>query len=192
MRDDYDFSQGAKNPYTKESPTSVTRLIIFSGLPGTGKTSIARELAAKMKAAFLRIDTVEQALIDSGLIKSGDDLGPAGYMVAQALAADNLLSLSVITDPVNPFAVTRDAWREVAIKCGVKYLEIEVVCSDQEEHRRRIETRQPDIPGLKLPTWNEVINREYQPWNRERLVIDSSTQSVHQAVEAIMSCLPTL
>lgn len=188
MRDGYDFSQGTKNPYSKESPAPVTRLTIFSGLPGTGKTSIARELAVKMKAVFLRIDSVEQALIDSGLIKSGDDIGPAGYMVAQALAADNLcVGLSVITDPVNPFAVTRDAWRDVAIKCGVKYLEIEVVCSDQEEHRRRIETRQPDIPGLKLPTWNEVINREYHPWNRNRLVIDSSKQSVEQAVNLILS-----
>ncbi len=107
-------------------------LVIFSGLPGSGKTTIARALAIKIKAAFLRIDSLEQALVNSGLIKTGDDIGPAGYMAAQTLAADNLrLGLSVITDPVNPFTVTRDAWRDVAVECGVKYLEIEVICSEE-------------------------------------------------------------
>ncbi len=162
-------------------------LVIFSGLPGTGKTTIARALAIKMKAAFLRIDSLEQALVNSGLIKTGDDIGPAGYMAAQALAADNLrLGLSVVTDPVNPFAITRDAWRGVALECGAKYLEIEVICSDQAEHKRRVESRISDIPGLKLPTWDDVICREYHPWNRDRLVIDSSALSVDQAVDMIM------
>ncbi len=163
-------------------------LVIFSGLPGTGKTTIARALAIKMKAAFLRIDSLEQALVNSGLIKAGDDIGPAGYMAAQALAADNLrLGLNVITDPVNPFAITRDAWRDVALECDTKYLEIEVICSDQVEHKRRIENRVSDIPGLTLPTWDDVIGREYHPWNRDRLVIDSSALSVDQAVDMIMA-----
>ena len=163
-------------------------LVIFSGLPGTGKTTIARALAVKTKAAFLRIDSLEQALVNSGLIKAGDDIGPAGYMAAQALAADNLrLGLNVITDPVNPFAITRDAWRDVALECDTKYLEIEVICSDQVEHKRRIENRVSDIPGLTLPTWDDVIGREYHPWNRDRLVIDSSALSVDQAVDMIMA-----
>ena len=162
-------------------------LIIFSGLPGTGKTTIARGLAARMEAAFLRIDTLEQALVNTGLLKTGEDMGPAGYMITQAIAADNLrLGLTVITDPVNPFAMTRDAWRETALNCGVKYLEIEVVCSNQTEHQRRVESRHADIPGLKLPTWAEVINREYHPWNRGHLVIDSAKLSVDQAIEVII------
>ncbi|CAM3662066.1 AAA family ATPase [Legionella longbeachae] len=33
-------------------------LVIFGGLPGTGKSSIARELAKHLKAVYLRIDTV--------------------------------------------------------------------------------------------------------------------------------------
>lgn len=166
-------------------------LIIFSGLPGTGKTSIARELAIKFKAAFLRIDTLEQALIDSGLVKKGDDIGPAGYMIAQALAADNLrLGLSVVTDPVNPLALTRDAWRDTAINCGVQYLEIEVVCSNQTEHRKRIENRRSDIPGLQLPTWAEVTKREYHPWNRGHLVVDSAELSIEQSVDFILGHLP--
>ncbi len=37
-------------------------LIVFSGLPGTGKTTIANDLAAMTSAVYLRIDTIEQAI----------------------------------------------------------------------------------------------------------------------------------
>ena len=35
-------------------------LIVFSSLPGTGKTTIAKDLAAQTDAVYLRIDTIEQ------------------------------------------------------------------------------------------------------------------------------------
>ena len=37
-------------------------LIIFSGLPSVGKTSIARELARQINAVYLRIDSMAQAM----------------------------------------------------------------------------------------------------------------------------------
>ncbi|HEY6734138.1 MAG TPA: AAA family ATPase, partial [Roseiarcus sp.] len=40
-------------------------LIVFAGLPGTGKSSVARELAGKLDAVWLRIDSIEQAIRDS-------------------------------------------------------------------------------------------------------------------------------
>jgi predicted kinase len=43
----------------------------------------------------------------------------------------------VIAESVNPLPVTRAAWRETAGRAGVPAVEVEVVCSDLAEHRRR-------------------------------------------------------
>ena len=42
----------------------MTNLYIFAGLPGTGKSTLAQQLARRFKAVHLRIDTIEQGLRD--------------------------------------------------------------------------------------------------------------------------------
>ena len=166
----------------------VPTLIIFSGLSGTGKTTIARELAKRVGAVYLRIDSIEQALRDSGAVTN--PLNDAGYRSAYALAEENLrLGLTVVADSVNPLKLTRDAWVEVAKRTHARTLEIEVLCSDPKEHRRRVEERIVDIPGLRLPTWDEVVSREYHQWNREHVVIDTAACSVEQSVNIIEGLL---
>jgi predicted kinase len=59
-------------------------LIVVGGLPGTGKTTIARALAEELAAMYIRIDTIEQALSSSGAVPG--DMGPHGYVVAYAVA----------------------------------------------------------------------------------------------------------
>lgn len=162
-------------------------LVVFGGLPGVGKTTIARQLAAETGAVFLRIDVIEMALHDEGVEVEGH-----GYAVAYALAESNLrLGLTVIADSVNPIPLTRDAWRAVAAQAGAALVEVEVVCSDAVEHRRRVEARVTDLPGFVPPTWDEVVGRDYRPWDRERLVIDTAGAEPDVAVALIRSALPT-
>ena len=153
-------------------------LFIFGGLPGTGKTELSTYLAQKVSAVHLRIDTIEQALRDGGLTIAG----PEGYIIAYRIAADNLrLGLPVVADSVNPLDITRQAWREVAAQVGAPFREIETICSDKTEHRRRVETRKIGIPGLKPPTWQDVIEREYHLWQEEHFVIDTAGQTPEES-----------
>jgi predicted kinase len=156
-------------------------LIVIGGLPGTGKTSLAGRLARILDAMHLRIDTIEQAIRTSTV--AADDVGPAGYVVAYAVAEDNLrLGRIVVADAVNPLASSRAAWRGVAQRAGVAHLEVELICSDASEHRRRVESRRPDIAGHRLPTWDEVRARAYEPWTGDHVVIDTAQRTLEDSV----------
>ncbi|EJZ21787.1 hypothetical protein RCCGEPOP_08150, partial [Rhizobium sp. Pop5] len=140
-------------------------LIIFGGLPGSGKTTVARALAGRLGGVHVRVDTIEQAIRASG--DPSRDVGPAGYVVAYGVAEDNLtLGRLVIADSVNPLEITRDAWLAVAARSKVRAVEVEVICSDKIEHRRRVETRKTDVEGLVKPTWQEVADRVYDDWRQ--------------------------
>jgi hypothetical protein len=60
-----------------------------------------------------------------------------------------------------------------------------MVCSDPERHRERVEMRVADIPGHRVPTWQEVVDRDYQAWQGDRLVIDTAFLRVDQSVKLI-------
>jgi predicted kinase len=156
-------------------------LVVFGGLPGVGKTTIASRLAAQIGAVFLRIDVIEMALHDEGVEVEGQ-----GYAVAYALAESNLrLGLTVIADSVNPIPLTRDAWRAVAARAGARLVEVEVICSDAAEHRRRVEARVADLPGFVSPTWAEVVERDYAPRADDRLVIDTAVMALEESVATL-------
>jgi predicted kinase len=165
-------------------------LIVFAGLPGTGKSTIARLLAQRLSAAWLRIDTIEQALRTCATLPNG--VVAEGYAVGYGVAEDNLrIGRTVVADSVNPLAVTRDAWVAVAARAGVPVIEIEVVCSDSAEHRRRVETRVTEVPGLVLPTWESVRQRDYQAWDRPHRVLDTAALSAEACVAVVLADLAT-
>ncbi len=165
-------------------------LIIFSGLPGVGKTTIARELARQIGAMHVRIDSIEQAIRDCTAVVP--PLDEAGYRVGYAIAQDNLrIGRAVVADSVNPLLITRDAWLKVGQNAQVDTIEIEVICSDSREHRSRMESRLADISELRLPTWEEVSSREYHVWNREHIVLDTAKRSVAQNVKIVREALPS-
>ena len=157
-------------------------LVVIGGLPGVGKTTIGRALSARIGATYLRIDVIEQALRAAGPV------GAMGYVVGMAVAESNLATgQTVIADCVNPVRESRRGWREAAMRAGAGLIEVEVICSDVVEHRRRIEERRSDIDGLIVPDWQAVVEREYAAWDEKRLVIDTARYQVEDAVEAVLA-----
>jgi predicted kinase len=113
-----------------------------------------------------------------------------GIAWGMRLRRDNLrLGRTVIADSVNPLSITRDAWLASAHRAAVRAIEIEITCSDPAEHRRRVETRTTDVPELPALTWRDVVARDYQPWDRERVVIDTAGQSVDDSVTTLRAAI---
>jgi predicted kinase len=94
-----------------------------------------------------------------------DTAAEVGYTAAAGVARDNLhLGLPVVADCVNPVAESQAGWRAVATETGARLVEIRLVCSDADEHRRRVEGRVADIPGHRQPTWQDVSTSTLAPW----------------------------
>ena len=161
-------------------------LYVFGGLPGVGKTELSLQLAKKIGAVHLRIDTIEQAMRNSGI----RNIGPKGYNVAYKIACDNLaLGLSVVSDSVNPLNLTRQAWRNVANQAGTRIYEIEIVCSDPVDHRQRAESRVSTIRDLDPPSWEDILERTYDKWDVDHIVIDTACESPHESMVKLEAAL---
>lgn len=158
-------------------------LISFAGLPGTGKSTIARALSVATGAVYLRVDEIDAAIWAHDPDR---DIGPESYHIAAALAASNLwLGHTTIVDCVNPWAITRQIFAAAAQRAGVRLLGVELTCSDPALHRHRVESRKIDVPGLTPPDWAKVVRRDYTPWTQADLRIDTARQPVPEAVAEI-------
>lgn len=140
----------------------------------------------KISAVYLRVDTVEQAI--RSVSEQNQKIGPEGYFVLYELTRENLqLGSTVVTDSVNDIILVRNTFRDIAISLNVPFLEIEIICSDKEQHRYRVENRKSDIPGLTPPDWVQVQHRDYEPWDREHLQLDTAMLSATACVDKILA-----
>lgn len=115
-------------------------LIQLAGLPGAGKSTLARELAVSYRTVVLDLDTIKSALL-------GKDVpwglaGGAAYEVIWALTDESLgLGRSVIIDTPARHANIPVRGQEIAERHGATYRFVECVCPDTDELRRRLRTR---------------------------------------------------
>ena len=160
-------------------------LLSFSGLPGVGKSTIARQLAMETGALWLWVDEIEVAMRASHMEIS--DLADGGYAAAQAVAKRALMQgYDVIADCVNPLRMTRDGWASVARDVGAEFHQVSVVCSDATEHKKRVESRVVSLDGWQAPTWIEVKQRKFEPFvNENEVIVDTCKLSVDGAVSIL-------
>jgi predicted kinase len=169
--------------------TSPT-LIVLSGLPGSGKSTVAEGLSRTLSIPLFSVDPIEAAMWRGGLSK--DQTGIAAYDVAIALADEHLrLGHSVIVDAVNPIEAPRAAWRSLAATYRAEMKIIECVCADEAVHRQRIEARVRNIAGMPEVSWARAQRRraEYEAWTDARLTLDTSAKSADQLIAEALNYL---
>jgi predicted kinase len=165
-------------------------LIVVSGLPGTGKSTVAAALADRWTAVHLSVDQVEDAMLGAGLPHAWTT-GVAAYEAVRAAAEQNLaLGRVVVVDAVNDSAVARQTWTRAAEASGSTVWFAVLTPPETSEHRRRLERRDRGLRHLPEPTWDQVRARaaEFEPWDLDCIVVDSG-QPVDAAVSEIAAAV---
>lgn len=150
-------------------------LIAMAGLPGSGKSAVANELARALGCAVLSVDPIEAAMWRAGVGRD-QPTGLAAYVVAEDLARQQLLlGNDVVVDAVNDVEPARQQWRSLAARLEQPLAFVEVYCSDEGEHQRRLAGRQRGIDGFPEPTWESVVGRKggFSDWGDKRVRVDS-------------------
>jgi predicted kinase len=155
---------------------SKPNLIVMSGLPGSGKSTIAECVAARLKIPLLSVDPIESAIVKAGVTKSFET-GLAAYLVAETLASEQLkLGNSVIVDAVNAEEEGKNIWRSLADRYELELVILDVFVSDQVLHKKRLASRVRGLHGFSEITWDAVEARQksFTAWKEPMLRLDSS------------------
>ena len=153
------------------------KLIIFSGLPGTGKSTLAEAVGKELCIPVFARDWLEATLLRCELQSTKEDksLSWAGYELMTVLAERQLiLGQSVILDSVAGTETIRSTWRQLSRQYDADWRVVECICSDEALHRSRLKIRKRNIPGWHELEWSDVekVKQYYPPWNDERLKLD--------------------
>ncbi len=165
-------------------------LIVISGLPATGKTTLAAALARRIEATHLSVDTVEDALLGAGL-EQGWTTGVAAYEAVRVAAEQNLeLGATVVVDAVNDSDAARQTWRDAAKTTGAAVFFVLLRPPPPADHQARLRARARTLRLVHEPTWEDVVERAqtYEEWAGDPIEL-SATEPVEALVDQLHQVL---
>jgi predicted kinase len=145
------------------------KLILFSGLPGTGKSSLARQVASKFSFPLFNKDYFESILYNN---KFTEGKSVHGYHLLLETAELQLsLGLSLVLDAVFPRVGFRERVRDMAKQFGAKLYIIHTYCSDEKVHQKRLINRVSQVPWTAV-NWERVqeIRSFYTIWQENEIL----------------------
>jgi predicted kinase len=170
-------------------PASRPVLVLLTGIPGCGKSTLAESLARRLRAPVFSMDWQLGALVPFGLLREDNTDPVADVQLVSAAARQLQLGLTVIIDATGHRRDTRDRWRTLVENMGGDFVGVECVCTDDLLLRARVEGRDRGIPGWHgTVEWEHVLRMRglWEPWTEPHLVVDSATDSPETAVRRVL------
>ncbi|MEU6060922.1 adenylyl-sulfate kinase [Streptomyces sp. NPDC047097] len=164
----------------------------LTGLPSAGKTTIAHELAARLRAEGRRVEVLDgdeiREFLSAGLGFSREDrhtnVQRIGF-VAELLASHGV---HVLVPVIAPYADSREAVRKRHGAEGTPYLEVHIatpveVCSVRDVKGLYAKQAAGEISGLT------GVDDPYEEPERPDLRIESQHQTVAESAQAVYALL---
>lgn len=173
----------------EENVRMAPKLVILAGLPGTGKTTLARRISKRLSLVYLRVDCIEAPFIVHNPNAGSEG---EGYQALINLAKENLkIGHGVVIDTVNPLHLSRAMFMDLSKETKAETFQFELKIGDISLHKKRVEERKSDILNHRVPTWQDVLNREYDEWDENKdgpvtiIWMDDGEQAFRTCVETI-------
>jgi predicted kinase len=182
--------RGGSSPTPNHGHVRPPWLVALKGLPGVGKTTLARELASSLGWPLLDHNDIKDALEAS----AAGVPGRASYELLFKLAGRQLLlGLSVFCDSPLISAGLYGLARRTAAEAGARVGVIECCLVDEAVHRRRLEARQGlHRPEGRLTTWEQLLTFRDRhsatasyPIDAPHLVVDASKPLPEQVADSL-------
>jgi predicted kinase len=153
-------------------------LIIFSGLPGTGKSTLANRLARELRWPLLRIDDIVNNIPDNPTV----DFWDSQVEVLLTLTETQLeLGLDVIIDSV--FMNTdRQHAQAIAQKHQAHFRPIYTFLSDDKIWEERLTKRYIELNNPAVSTWEQVKYQRthFRPWEPDTALFVDALNSLEE------------
>jgi predicted kinase len=165
--------------------------IVMRGYPGTGKSTIARLLAAALHAPLIDRDIIRQMAVD--LFGALPQVGQFSYELLFALAREQLrLGLSVVVDTPLTYRTTYDQCKELAQSFHTPMLVVHCQCPP-EVQKRRLEGRKGNVSEFQITSWKEweQWKPRFEEFEDGGCTIDTSNP-MDDSLEKVMHCIHVL
>jgi predicted kinase len=142
--------------------TSQPTFVIFSGLPGTGKSALADRLARELRWPLLRIDDVAGKVPPDADYHFWDEK----ILILLTIAEEQLrLGVNVIADSVF-MGADRVHAQEIAQKQGAIFRPVYCFISDEGLWQKRVTNRFDAAQNSSVASWEQVQHQRqwFSPW----------------------------
>ena len=177
---------------TQENDVTTGATVWLTGLPSAGKTTIAHELAARLRTEGCRVEVLDgdeiREFISAGLGFSREDrhtnVQRIGF-IAELLARNGVLALVPV---IAPYADSREAVRKRHEENATPYLEVHVatpveVCSVRDVKGLYAKQAAGELTGLT------GVDDPYEEPESPELRIESQHQTVQESAAAVYALL---